>query len=233
MELLERARQVPAGARAGSQRRAGGARDRRAELSPIIPHVTHALWRSLGHSTALIDERWPAVDAAALQQSTVQMVVQVNGKLRAHITVPANADERQSARRGARRCARAEIHRRRAGSQSDRRARQARQRGGVDARGHRGICVFWPRAAAAAVSGSRAASICRPVLAKPYLSVKDPVHRFLARVRASAEELGRTAAARAARTQPPPSRSPRIWSSSAPWRCRRATFPPTMSSPIR
>ena len=62
-------------------------------LSPIIPHVTHALWRSLGHSTALIDERWPAVDSAALQQSTVEMVVQVNGKLRAHITVPATADE--------------------------------------------------------------------------------------------------------------------------------------------
>ena len=32
-------------------------------LSPIIPHVTHALWRALGHATALIDEPWPAVDA--------------------------------------------------------------------------------------------------------------------------------------------------------------------------
>ena len=63
-------------------------------LSPIIPHVTHALWRELGHSTALIDEPWPAVDAAALEQSTLQLVVQVNGKLRAHITVPVDADER-------------------------------------------------------------------------------------------------------------------------------------------
>ena len=62
-------------------------------LSPIIPHVTHALWRSLGHSTALIDERWPQVDAAALEQSSIQIVVQVNGKLRAHITVPASADD--------------------------------------------------------------------------------------------------------------------------------------------
>jgi leucyl-tRNA synthetase len=62
-------------------------------LSPIIPHATHALWRSLGHSTALIDERWPQVDASALEQSSVQIVVQVNGKLRAHITVPAGADD--------------------------------------------------------------------------------------------------------------------------------------------
>jgi leucyl-tRNA synthetase len=62
-------------------------------LSPIIPHVTHALWRELGHGTALIDEPWPAVDAAALEQATVELVVQVNGKLRARITVAVDADE--------------------------------------------------------------------------------------------------------------------------------------------
>jgi leucyl-tRNA synthetase len=62
-------------------------------LSPIIPHVTHALWRELGHATALIDESWPKVDAAALEQSTLELVVQVNGKLRARITVAVNADE--------------------------------------------------------------------------------------------------------------------------------------------
>jgi leucyl-tRNA synthetase len=62
-------------------------------LSPMIPHATHALWRALGHATALIDERWPQVDPAALEQSSVQIVVQVNGKLRAHITVPAGADD--------------------------------------------------------------------------------------------------------------------------------------------
>ena len=62
-------------------------------LSPIIPHVTHALWRALGHGTALIDEPWMQVDAEALQASTVQMVVQVNGKLRGHIEVPVDADE--------------------------------------------------------------------------------------------------------------------------------------------
>jgi leucyl-tRNA synthetase len=62
-------------------------------LSPIIPHVTHALWRGLGHSTALIDESWREVDAEALRSATVQMVVQVNGKLRAHIAVAVDADE--------------------------------------------------------------------------------------------------------------------------------------------
>jgi leucyl-tRNA synthetase len=62
-------------------------------LSPIIPHVTHALWRNLGHRTALVDEQWLKSDADAMQSSTLQMVVQVNGKLRAHITVAVDADE--------------------------------------------------------------------------------------------------------------------------------------------
>jgi leucyl-tRNA synthetase len=62
-------------------------------LSPIIPHVTHALWRGLGYGTALIDEPWREVDAEALQSATLQIVVQVNGKLRAHITVAVDADE--------------------------------------------------------------------------------------------------------------------------------------------
>jgi leucyl-tRNA synthetase len=62
-------------------------------LSPIIPHVTHALWHGLGHAGALIEESWPAVDAAALETSSVDMVVQVNGKLRGHISVGVDADE--------------------------------------------------------------------------------------------------------------------------------------------
>jgi leucyl-tRNA synthetase len=61
-------------------------------LSPIIPHVTHALWRGLGHRRALIDEPWTAVDAAALLTSSISLVVQVNGKLRGHITVAVGAD---------------------------------------------------------------------------------------------------------------------------------------------
>ena len=62
-------------------------------LSPIIPHVTHAMWSALGHSRALIDEPWRAVDAEALEQATAEIVVQVNGKLRARITVPVESGE--------------------------------------------------------------------------------------------------------------------------------------------
>jgi leucyl-tRNA synthetase len=62
-------------------------------LSPITPHVCHALWQALGHASALVDERWPKPDPAALTQETHQLVVQVNGKLRGHIVVPVAADE--------------------------------------------------------------------------------------------------------------------------------------------
>ena len=62
-------------------------------LSPIIPHVCHALWRELGHDTAVVDERWPKVDQGALVQDTVEMVVQVNGKLRSRIRVAVGAEE--------------------------------------------------------------------------------------------------------------------------------------------
>jgi len=62
-------------------------------LAPITPHVCHALWQALGHPGALVDERWPSPDPAALVQDSQQLVVQVNGKLRGHITVPVQADE--------------------------------------------------------------------------------------------------------------------------------------------
>jgi len=62
-------------------------------LSPIIPHVTHALWLALGAQTALIDEVWPSVDPSALEQATREIVVQVNGKLRGRIVVAIDADE--------------------------------------------------------------------------------------------------------------------------------------------
>jgi leucyl-tRNA synthetase len=62
-------------------------------LAPIIPHVCHTLWASLGGQQALVDEPWPKVDAQALVQDTYEIVVQVNGKLRGHVSVPANSDE--------------------------------------------------------------------------------------------------------------------------------------------
>ncbi|MEL6367104.1 MAG: leucine--tRNA ligase [Pseudomonadota bacterium] len=61
-------------------------------LSPIVPHVTHELWHALGHTTAVIDERWPTVDQQALVKDEVQFVVQVNGKLRARLTMAAGVN---------------------------------------------------------------------------------------------------------------------------------------------
>jgi leucyl-tRNA synthetase len=60
-------------------------------LSPMVPHICHALWLELGHDSVLIDQRWPEVDERALQQDLVEMVVQVNGKLRAKISVAVDA----------------------------------------------------------------------------------------------------------------------------------------------
>ncbi len=60
-------------------------------LSPMVPHICHALWQQLGHDSALIDQRWPAVDDSALQQDLVEIVVQVNGKLRAKISISVDA----------------------------------------------------------------------------------------------------------------------------------------------
>jgi leucyl-tRNA synthetase len=59
-------------------------------LAPIVPHFSHALWQHLGHTGAVIDADWPKVDATALTQDTVLIVVQVNGKLRAKLEVDKN-----------------------------------------------------------------------------------------------------------------------------------------------
>ncbi len=60
-------------------------------LAPITPHISHQLWLELGYEEAIIDASWPQVDEAALVQDTLTLVVQVNGKLRGQIEVPASA----------------------------------------------------------------------------------------------------------------------------------------------
>jgi leucyl-tRNA synthetase len=60
-------------------------------LSPIVPHIATALWGELRPGTQLLDQPWPAVDARALIQDEIELVVQVNGKLRGHIRVPTSA----------------------------------------------------------------------------------------------------------------------------------------------
>ena len=60
-------------------------------LSPIVPHICHELWEVLGHESAAVDERWPTFDESALEQDMVEIVIQVNGKLRARISVATDA----------------------------------------------------------------------------------------------------------------------------------------------
>ncbi len=61
-------------------------------LAPIVPHISHALWHQLGHSGTVVEASWPQVDQDALVQSEIELVVQVNGKLRGRIKVPVEAD---------------------------------------------------------------------------------------------------------------------------------------------
>jgi len=60
-------------------------------LSPVVPHIAHTLWQMLGHEGAVIDAVWPSVDESALTRDSIQMVVQVNGKVRSKIEVAADA----------------------------------------------------------------------------------------------------------------------------------------------
>jgi leucyl-tRNA synthetase len=65
-------------------------------LYPATPHVSHALWQDMGYAKlqgALLDAPWPAVDASALQQDEIELMLQINGKLRGAIVVPAGASK--------------------------------------------------------------------------------------------------------------------------------------------
>tara|TARA_R110002072_G_scaffold4508_16_gene31504 strand:+ start:8784 stop:11237 length:2454 start_codon:yes stop_codon:yes gene_type:complete len=62
-------------------------------LNPIVPHVSHALWPILGGEGDILNARWPQTDQGALTRDSIEMVVQVNGKVRAKMDVPATADK--------------------------------------------------------------------------------------------------------------------------------------------
>lgn len=64
-------------------------------LAPIIPHASQEMWEGLGHADQVMDVIWPTVDESALTQDKLQMVVQVNGKLRAKIEVDAGASKEE------------------------------------------------------------------------------------------------------------------------------------------
>jgi leucyl-tRNA synthetase len=65
-------------------------------LNPVAPHITHALWQELGFAKVhgdILDAPWPQVDPAALEQAEIEMMIQVNGKLRGSIIVAKDADK--------------------------------------------------------------------------------------------------------------------------------------------
>ena len=62
-------------------------------LYPIVPHIAHGLWGELGFAGELIDAPWPAIDEAALVQNEIELMLQINGKLRGSLLVPASADK--------------------------------------------------------------------------------------------------------------------------------------------
>jgi leucyl-tRNA synthetase len=65
-------------------------------LNPVAPHITHVLWQELGYAGVqgdLLNAAWPQVDPQALEQSEIEMMIQVNGKLRGSITVSKDADK--------------------------------------------------------------------------------------------------------------------------------------------
>jgi leucyl-tRNA synthetase len=62
-------------------------------LAPITPHIAQALWKELGYGDDILAAPWPEVDEAALEQDEIELVIQVNGKLRGSLRVPANADK--------------------------------------------------------------------------------------------------------------------------------------------
>jgi leucyl-tRNA synthetase len=64
-------------------------------LYPVVPHLTHGLWQALGYGAAhgdLLDAPWPAVDPTALVQDTLELVLQINGKVRGSVSVAADAE---------------------------------------------------------------------------------------------------------------------------------------------
>ena len=61
-------------------------------LSPYAPHICEELWQALGHAGTLAYEPWPEYDESLIKEDTVEIPVQINGKLRARIEIPTGTD---------------------------------------------------------------------------------------------------------------------------------------------
>ncbi|WP_035383178.1 leucine--tRNA ligase [Ferriphaselus sp. R-1] len=62
-------------------------------LSPITPHIAQSLWQELGYGDDILAAAWPEVDESALVQDEIELMIQINGKLRGSVKVPAGADK--------------------------------------------------------------------------------------------------------------------------------------------
>jgi leucyl-tRNA synthetase len=62
-------------------------------LAPLAPHLAEELWQLLGHDKTLAYEPWPKFDAEAVREDSVEIPVQINGKLRARVSVPTGSDQ--------------------------------------------------------------------------------------------------------------------------------------------
>ncbi|MDX2219076.1 MAG: leucine--tRNA ligase [Burkholderiales bacterium] len=94
MKMLNTLEKVPADSPAGNALRAEGTSILLRTLYPVTPHITSALWRNVGYEKlhgSLLDAPWPEVAADALQQDEIELVLQINGKTRGKVTVPAKA----------------------------------------------------------------------------------------------------------------------------------------------
>ena len=65
-------------------------------LSPYAPHLSEELWAGLGHKNSLLREKWPVADPALLREDSVELPVQINGKVKGRVTVPAGATAAQT-----------------------------------------------------------------------------------------------------------------------------------------
>jgi len=62
-------------------------------LAPFAPHIAEEIWEVLGHADSVFAQKWPVYDPEMLKTDTVELVMQINGKLRGHVTVPVNAEK--------------------------------------------------------------------------------------------------------------------------------------------
>ena len=65
-------------------------------LAPFAPHLAQELWEMMGHGGYVVDQAWPTYDTAILARESVSMAVQVDGKVRGSIEVPAGLDDKDA-----------------------------------------------------------------------------------------------------------------------------------------